>query len=335
MGYFNDDRVQLENQIKEILKPKPFSEKSKDDILQIFLLTQDYYKSPEYITESKEQFITSLLAVLKKLKGYGIIELADLNSSNPIAKEFRTSIQKVNTMKGNLNYVDGRYVPSKVGAYCCSVLGIAWYEEKRIFVLDEGNFQERVTTLCHEMMHLEEGNNSFPLPLMMPLSFEISEMWREGRATTRESYLAFEKVDTYKQEISDQSHTFIIKSYHSYPIYGKLYQTLQIIFGDDILERMGKNNDENEDMYEILKQKYKDLPVEHIFAHIIYILSCYNHIQSDVIIQAIKNYAQFQKEEMDWLQIDLIVKEGEVSKQEDIISNYQKQEQELKQLLAI
>lgn len=325
--------MQLENQIKDILKGKPFSEKAKDDVLQMFLRIQDCYQSPDYITETKEQFMTSLLVVLKELKGCGLVELNALNGSNPIVEEFRTGIKKTNTRRGNLNYVDGRYVPSEAGAYYCSLLGFTWYEEKRIFVLDEGRSQERLTTLCHEMTHLEEGIYSFPLSRMMPFSFEISEMCREGRATTRESYLGFERNTAYEQRISDQSNSFVIKSDHSYPIYGKLYQTLQIIFGDSILEEMGKNNEETEDMYEILKQKYKELPIEHIFAHIIYILSCYNHVQPDDIIQAIKVYTQFRKEEIEWFQIDLIVKESEISKKQREMLNYKSQENELKQLL--
>lgn len=283
---------ELKLEVNEILSKKSFNLDAKDCLLQTMLLIFNHYQPPNYISTTKEQYIKGYLDVLKTMNGCAMVDLEDLNLPIAAMKPFQEDIKKLSSKIGKLELIDGKYVKVDAGYYICCCKGYALNKEQTIFILDEGNNFNTLSVCHHELTHLKEGNNPFPLSRSIPLAFELRKMLYEGHAATNESYL---DVNTCNQseEVSDHVFTIQIESCHSYPLYSYLYKILQMIFGDEILEKLCKNEEQEADVIQILKQNNPNIPVVSIFAHIIYILSCYQNVNKECLEKAIIHYRVF------------------------------------------
>ena len=290
-----DERINLQHEIEKILSKKKFTEEAKNKLLQSILFVYDNYNPPKYIRKTREEYINEYLRVLENMNGYAVIKLEELNLDyyEPI-NDFRESIKKVTNRSGNLEYVNGEYVPVQSGSYVCLTKGMAYCSERTMYSLDEGNILEELMTIHHEMTHLSEGERPFSLGSRVPLSFELRKMFLEGHAVTREANIKTSSDYYQIERISDQNSSFKIESEQSYPLYGKLYQTLELIFGVDVLEEFASNNNREFDMFEELKKRFPELPVNEIFAHLIYVISCKENTEKKVLIDAIKNIDSFR-----------------------------------------
>ena len=289
-----DERINLQHEIEKILSKKKFTEEAKNKLLQSILFVYDNYNPPKYIRKTREEYINEYLRVLENMNGYAVVDLNEINDSNEVSTYFKKEILKSSTRSGNLDFINGKYVPTQNGEFYCSCKGFAWSREKMMFSLDEGNILEELMTIHHEMTHLSEGERPFSLGSQVPLSFELRKMFLEGHAVTREANIKTSSDYYQIERISDQSSSFKIESEQSYPLYGKLYQTLELIFGVDVLEEFASNNNREFDMFEELKKRFPELPVNEIFAHLIYVISCKENTEKKVLIDAIKNIDSFR-----------------------------------------
>lgn len=289
------ERSVLEQKVQQILSQKKFTEEAKNKLLQSILFVYDHYNPPKYIKRTRKEYIDEYLRVLENMNGYAVIKLEELNLDyyEPI-KEFRADIEKVTDGRGNLEYVNGEYIPSKNGSYACLTKGFACLGDRIMYTLGEGNLYDELITVHHEMTHLSEGERPFNLGSQVPLSFELRKMFAEGRAVSREANVAVSTKYYQIERISDQTASFKIQSEKSYPLYNKLYQTLQIIFGVDVLEEFALNDNRECDMFEELKKRFPDLPVNDIFAHLIYIISSKENMDKKVLLDAIKSMKSFR-----------------------------------------
>ncbi len=283
-----DERTVLQHKIEEILSRKIFTEEAKNKLLQSILFVYDNYNPPKYYRKTREEYVNEYLRVLENMNGYAVIKLEELNLDyyEPITI-FRNDIEKVTDGRGNLEYENGTYIPSKNGSYVCLCKGLAFHHDNTMYTLDEGNIYKELMTIHHEMTHLGEGERPFLLGSQVPLSFELREMLVEGRAVTREANINTSNDYYQIERISDQNSSFKIESERAYPLYGKLYQTLELIFGGDVLEELALNNNREFDMLEELRKRFPEISVDVIFAHIIYIISCKENVDKKNIENAI------------------------------------------------
>ncbi len=297
-------REQITIVLSNILSEKNFSDKAKSYLFQTFLLIFDHYEPPLYIRTPRDEYVKEYLRILQELKEYKIVELSEINDFNRIAKEFRKDVKRSNNKTGNLEKIDGRYVPALNGSYYCITKGFADLYGKSILTLDEGEYLELLLTCYHEMTHLSEGEKPFPLSSKIPLSFELREMFYEGRAAIRESYLNLNMSKSCFSFLCDEVTEIEIESMFSYPLYEVLYQLLQLIFGVEILEELSHNNDDKLDMFNVLKEQFPEIPVEEIFAHLTYIVNCSKEKYEDkeILRKALLHYRKYkyqQKEKLD------------------------------------
>lgn len=288
--------------VSEILSRKNFTEKAKDNLLKAFLFALENYHPPKYIKTTLQEYIKSYLQVLEELNGYATIELSELNEENEAAEYFRESIRENTSQTGNLDYVDGKYIPSENGKFECACKGYAQNSEKQFFSLNENNPIEEIITIIHEMTHLTEGKYPFLVDSDVPLSFDLRKMFSEGRAATKEGYIK-EAVSYVETEYIESSMDFYrFQSKCSYPLYHQLYQTLQIILGDEFLEEMSKNMDVQMDMITGARKRFPDIPVDEIFAHLVYILSCKSKVEHSVLVGAIHDCARVHSKKLEAVQ---------------------------------
>lgn len=288
----NQERKKIIESVQKILSTKYFPHEEKQMLLNIFLYIYDHYDPPKYAKISKLDYIEEYLKILESMKGFTIFHLEDLNLPIDAIEAFRDDIKEAQNHDGNLELIDGKYVPALNGSYYCSCKGLAWRKEKFMFVLDEGYVVDKLMAGYHEMTHLGEGEIPFPIKSNLPLCFEFRKMCYEGHAATRESYLDVSNGELQISSIKEGSQEIAILSKFSYPLYSTLYQFLQFIFGIDILEKFCQNNDGEVDMLDTLKEEYPDLPVEEIYAHCIYLLSRENEYDGLSLERAINFYQQ-------------------------------------------
>lgn len=328
-----DERINLQHEIEKILSKKKFTEEAKNKLLQSILFVYDNYNPSKYIRKTREEYIKEYLRVLENMNGYAVIKLEELNLDyyEPI-NDFRESITKVTNRSGNLEYVNGEYVPVQNGSYVCLTKGMAYCSDRTMYSLDEENILEELMTIHHEMTHLSEGERPFSLGSQVPLSFELRKMFIEGRAVTREANIKTSSDYYQIERISDQNSSFKIESEQSYPLYGKLYQTLELIFGVDVLEEFASNNNREFDMFEELKKRFPELPVNEIFAHLIYVISCKENTEKKVLIKAIKNIDSFRA-------LILSREVVEINREEQTIANLEQsilgKQSEIERLIAL
>lgn len=296
----NLEREQLKAKVIQILNSKEFGTQEKKNLLQMMLFIYDHYKPPLYIKISKTEYLNKYLKILEKMKQYKIVNLEELNEQNSIAQIFRGEIRDSKEQIGNLELVNGRYVRSDHGSYYCSLSGLAEKSAGAIFTLDKDNLLETLSTCHHEMTHLGEGKSPFSLNSAFPMSYEFRKMCVEGRAIIHQGYLDLEGP-FYKEQVEDQYSTFEVVFKHGYALYGNLYRMMQILFGDEILEELSENNDSELDMIEILSEKFPNLPVEQFFAHIFYILSCFDKKKTEDFALSLYYYQDFQKSKREQL----------------------------------
>lgn len=302
-----EQREQIIIVLSKILSEKDFSDKAKLYLFQTILLIFDYYNPPLYVRTTREEYLKEYLRVLQELKEYKIVELIEINDLNKISREFRKDIKHSNNKTGNLEKIDGRYVPVLNGSYYCETKGFANYHKKSIFILDEGDSLELLSTCHHEMTHLREGNNPFPLNSKIPLSFDLRQMFYEGHAATHESYLNLDMTKNCFSFLCNEVTEIEIESMFSYPLYGVLYELFQLIFGVEILEELCRNNDKL-DMFKILKEQYPDIPVEKIFAHLTYIICCSKDEYEDkeALRKALYYYQKYRHQQKEKLNSQII-----------------------------
>lgn len=284
---------ELQSKVNEILATKKFTQQAKEYLLQTMMLIWKQYDPPKYITTTKEQYINEYLEVLKKMNGCAIVKIEDLNLPIEAIQEFRQSIKEVPAGTGNIAIVDKKYIKSEKGSYECLCGGYAIQSDQGIFILEKEDLLRLFSTCHHEMTHLKQSHYSFLVNSCVPMAFELREMLYEGHAATHQSYLKLDYSYSQVTKVSDENFTIEILNDYSYPLYSYLYRILQLIFGAEILEQISKNNEKNKDMIEILKQNNANIPVETIFSHIIYILSCYKNVSGDTLRISISNYHNF------------------------------------------
>ncbi len=324
----------LVKRLSEILSKKSFTPKAKDCLLRSILFAYTFYNPPKYIRQTRDEYISEYLKVLENMNGYAVIELSDINAQNESAEYFRENIKKSQFNRGNLELVDGRYIPVQNGSYYCSCKGYTWNKEKMMFMLDENNPIEEVSTIHHEMTHLSEGACPFPLNSAIPFSFEVRKMLYEGRATTRESYVYASSSNTIQEEmLEDGVATYQVVSECSYPLYGKLYQLLQIIFGDEILEKFSKNDDIKNNFINELKELYPNIAVEELFSHIIYILSCSSKKNREALASSVHHFARSHAKKIEWVSNEIKEVQTYIDREQQTIEQLKKEEQELRQVL--
>lgn len=296
----NLEREQLKAKVIQILDSKKFCIQEKNNLLQMMLLIYDYYKPPLYIKVSKEEYLDKYLRILQKMEQYKVVKLEELNEQNPIVKMFSGEIRDSEAQMGNLELVNGRYVKAENGSYYCSLSGFARKSTSEIFTLEDDNLFRTLSTCHHEMTHLGEGKSPFPFDSIFPMSYEFRKMCIEGRAVIHQGYLNID-APFYKEQVKDQQGTFQVVLEHGYAVYGNLYKMMQILFGDEVLEELSKNNDLEIDMVEILSEKFPHLPVEQFFAHILYILGCYDKKKTEDLTLSFYYYQDFQKSKQEQL----------------------------------
>lgn len=275
----------LIKQIKEILYKKNFSQRAKKKLVISIVSAYENYNPPKYIKKGRNEYIEEYLKVLENTNEYDSFELLQLNSDNIAVNYFKKHIMNCST-EGNLDFVDNKYIPKKNGHYFTDCLGFAIRNEKKFFTL---NYRNEFSNIHHEMTHLSEGEDPFPMGLWKPFSFELRKMFVEGRAATHE-YYTFKGNHVYNNFLGNETENYIINSNYAYPLYAYIYQLLQIIFGDEILEEMAKNNNLEKDMIKELEVRFPNIPVKELFTHIIYIICCelYNIIElTDELTKAV------------------------------------------------
>lgn len=327
------EKEQLIARIDQILSTKHFTEQAKKNLRNTIILMYNRYIQPSYIKRTRTEMIEEYLHVLETMNGYAIIKLDELNLDNEASRVFREDIKASKNKTGNLELIDGKYVPTPNGSYYCSCLGFTWKHEGMIFSLEQLDPLSECTTVLHEMTHLEEGRLSFLLNSSIPMSFEIRKMLYEGRAATRETMLHLDSVTYQIDEVSDKNSTLEITANTSYPTYSNLYQMLQILFGDEILEELAKNNDSTMDSFQMLKSRFPQLPVDKIFAHIIYILNCYHQKRPDVLISAIHHWTSQKLCELSFIASQISYIEDDIQSIKKVTERRQTEMIQLKQLL--
>ncbi len=316
-------KEELIERVIEILSKKSFTEQAKENLLGSIVFAFICYNPPKYITKSRYEYIEEYLRVLENMKGYAVIELSEINEANLVSTEFRKHILKLTSQNGNLDFINGKYTPAQNGQFYCTCKGFAWKPLKMMFTLAEDDVMQRFTTIHHEMTHLTEGENTFPIRGSIPFAFELREMFYEGRATTHESYTSVDSPNIQVDNLEDGVSEYQIVSAHHYPLYGTLYQTLQIIFDDEILEEMSKNGDYKSDMIKELEKRYPNIPVLEVFSHLIYILSCNcKEGQEDILKNAIHYYVREHQKKIEWI----------VKALESVIDLREKSESDLKKM---
>lgn len=295
-----ESKEELIKRIVEILSQKSFTEKAKSNLLRSIVFAFESYNPPKYITKSRAEYIEEYLEVLENMNGYAVLELSELNDENEASTFFRNQIKLANGRTGTLDVVAGKYVPSDNGKYYCSCNGFAWNKEAMMFTLRGKDPIDEMETIHHEMTHLGEGRSPFPIATI-PFSFEIRKMLYEGRATTRESYIHIPNQFAQIAVVENEKESYKVSSDNSYPLYGYLYQMMQLLFGDDVLEELAKNDNTKRDMIEELKNKYPNIPVEEVFGHVIYILSCESREKHDTLAPSIQNFMKTNTSEIEYI----------------------------------
>ncbi len=322
----------LENKIKKILSKKPFSHKVKDYLLKSFMYIYTIYDSPKYIKATKEEYIEEYLTVLQMLEHCSIIELSEINHiKKPEIKVFYDSIEK--QKNGNLEYLNGKYVSSIHGSYACGITGYTDYETKSIYVIDDEDLLQVYHNIHHEMTKLRLGKKLFPLNSNLPFSFSIRTMLIEGYATVEEDYVEPTKRSITVEKVEEKNATMEINSFYHDALYGTLYKLLQLIFGVNMLKQFGENDSEEIDMFAMLKETFPNIPIEYVFAHITYILNCYEKKDKKTVKSAIQYYKQNKNSEKKKLNDDIKETEKKLIEQNKELKESQKRVFDLVQLL--
>ena len=255
----------------------------------------EHYYSPSYIGISKDDYIDMYLETLKNINGYSIFNLNNINEDSDIAEIFREGIIEVKDNKGILDYVNDKYELLNEGPYYPACKGFSWKKENSMYTLDENNKNEMIKSCYHEITELSSGKNPYPLFSSVPFSFSLKKMFIDGDLSVRDSYLDLKT--NYQVEILKEKNIVLkICSEYSYPLYGMLYQMMQLLFGGELLEEFRRNDIEEISLFDALKEKHPDMEIETIFAHVIYILSCYNddskvkYNKKKALEMAIKHY---------------------------------------------
>lgn len=314
--------MELNEQVETILSTKNFTDKAKDRLRKTMALIEFYQPFP-YISMTKEEYIKQYVRVIESLNHYQMITLADLNEENEFTSPFIDEIRLSEDKTGNLDCVDGKLVPSNHGIYHCPCYGVTWNQDKIIIILEQENLEKELLTIYHELSHLTEGIRPFSIDSSVPFSFELEKMLTEGRCATREFYMKKDSLNRINV-LEDSSGDYRIEAPNCYPLYSYLYQILQIIFGDEILEQMSQNENPKFDVIQSLKQRFPELPIPEMFAHIIYILSCREKNQHGVLACSIHNYARFQAKQIEWLSSEIAPLKNEL---ETITSSLEKAKQ--------
>lgn len=322
--------VELKAKVNEILATKNFTQQAKEYLLQTMILIWKQYEPPKYISTSKEQYISGYLEVLKNMNGCAIVKIEDLNLPIEAMQEFCQCIREVPAGTGNIEVIDNKYIKSNKGSYECFCGGYATPSNQEIFILEEENLVRLFSTFHHEMTHLKQGRYPFLVNSSVPIAFELREMLYEGHAAVHQSYLKLNHSYSQVTEIRDPNATIEIQNEYSYPLYSYLYRTLQLLFKDELLEQLSKNNDNKKDMITILKQNYPKIPVETIFSHIIYILSCYKKVSQDTLRKSFSNYHDTLEL---WENVQKKI-EQEILEREQKLQKIKTREFELKSLLG-
>lgn len=323
---------QLKGEIKKILSKKSFSHKAKDYLLKTLLHIYTIYDSPKYIKTTKEEYIEEYLTVLQIMEHCNIIHLSEINDiKKREIKVFYDSIKK--QKKGNLEYLNGKYVTSTNGSYFCGITGYTDYETKSVYVLDDENLFQVYQNIHHEMTKLRLGKKLFPLNSNLPFSFSIRTMLIEGYAAVQEDYVEPSKRSITVERIEERSTMIEMKSFYHYALYGTLYKLLQLIFGVNILKQFGENDLEEIDMFSMLKETFPNIPIEYVFAHITYILNCSEKTDNKSVREAIEYYKQNKNSERKKLGVYIKEIEKKLKEQNKELNISQKRIAELAQFL--
>lgn len=265
----------LKKKIEEVLESKSFSDKAKENVEETLLFIYEHYTEVSYIGISKDDYIHMYLETIQNMNDYSIFSLNNINEDSQIAEIFRDGIAEAKENNGNLDYVDNRYVLVEAGPYYPSCKGFSWKRVNFMCTLEEIDASEIIKTCYHEMTRLSSGKNPYPLYSSIPFGFSLRKMFLEGDLSVRDSYLDL-KTNYQVEVLKEKNIVLKICSEYSYPLYGMLYQMMQLLFGTEILEGFRRNDIEEISLFDVLKEKYPNLDIETIFAHLIYILSCYN-----------------------------------------------------------
>ena len=326
-------KEELIERVIEILSKKSFTEQAKENLLGSIVFAYEHYNPSKYITKSRAEYIEEYLRVLENMKGYAVVDLNEINDSNEASTHFRKDILKSPTRSGNLDFINDKYVPTQNGEFYCSCKGFAWCREKMMFSLDEGDIMREWVTVHHEMTHLSEGANPFPIDISVPFSFELRKMLYEGRAATHESYISIDSSNVQVDSLENEDSKYEIASSHSYPLYGKLYQILQIIFGDEVLEQMSKNDSREVDMIQELERRYPSIPVLEVFSHLIYILSCKSKESKNVLMSSVQDYVMSHSKKIEWVQNRILLENQNLEFNRQSLDEEKSREEKIKKIL--
>lgn len=272
-----ESEEQLIKEIDSILQQKNFSQEAKRILKETIIYTYRNYHAKVY-EASRDYVIAENLKSIQALENCNIISIEDLNTRNKITAPHIDEIVKTEPGKGEMDFVDGKYIRNPNGSYYCETRGTRY--ENNITLLESPNIH---STCSHELCHLEQGNSPFSSRRSVPFDMELRRLLCEGRAARRADNIEVNELRFY--ELSDDNTTVIGRASRSYPLYTTIYNILQIIIGDEILEVMAKNNEHetNLDLEEALRQEDPDL-----LAHIIYILYLDSKEPKQVLEEAIE-----------------------------------------------
>lgn len=252
-----------------------FSKELKEYLKLCFLYVYKNINIPSYIHISPNDYLNRCLDSLSTLNGIVFVSLSDLSLGIPDLDNFVEDICYVGK-NGNLELINGKYVPVSNGSYVCKCRGFTYSKDKVIYLLDDGNINGIIKTLFHELSHIRDGEKYFNFSNKIALSNEFRLMCIEGRAVLNEEYI---NIGTYSDdffELCDDKSSIKIKTNNYYPLYSVIYKLLQIIYSDEDLDFLGSNNLDNVDWFEYLNSKY-DVDNYDVYFNIVNILSVYKY----------------------------------------------------------
>lgn len=279
----------LQNKVDDILAHKDWSEEAKKYIRDAILFTWvNYIELPSRI--DRQTYITSYLEAVEKTNSVHIFDISDFNQDVDGISCFKAAIREVE--HGDFDIIDGKYIPSKSGNFCCTLGAYTDTIKKNIYFLAESDPIFRAISVQHELTHIQEGDGSFRLPETIPFAKEFRTMCYEGRASMHESFLHQTFSDCcWCDVVKNKTEKYKFYSNQSpYSLYNLLYSYLIITFGYDTMEELAKNDDFDTDMLSVLKSKFPSIPIDELYAHLVYILCCFHGFNYTVIKNIINLY---------------------------------------------
>jgi len=285
-----ENKKDLQKIIEDILSSKDWPEDAKSYIRNALIFAFDHYIQPPCFGKTKEEYIKSYLDAIRKTNKVHVFQVEDFNTETDGISCFIGAIREIEN--GEFDIVDGRYIPSKSGNFCCTLGAYTDTVNKNVYFLAESDPIFRNTSVHHELTHIQEGQASFWMPATIPFAKEFRTMCYEGRASLNESFLHQSYSDcTWCDVVKNSKEVFKFYSSESpYSLYELLYTYFVIIFGYDAMEELAKNDDFDANMLTFLKSKFPNIPVYELYAHITYILSCFHTFNPTIIKNIINLY---------------------------------------------